>query len=467
MGNPGSGCSTFLRTIGNDHNSFLGVRGSIDYSGLSPQEISKNFRGLVTYIPEDDRHLPTLTVRQTLEFALQNKTPKRWLHQTPRFVEEFGKAFGMTHVMDTLVGDEFIRGVSGGERKRVSILESLASDASVNAWDGSTRGLDASSAVDFIRSLRIMTDACQRATMVSLYQASDAIYKLMDKVLLIDEGRMLYQGPAKDAEAYFEALGYVRLPRQTMSDFLTSVSSGNEANIREGSQSSVPRGAENLERAFRSSAAFTEIEHEITRYEQEQETTSPNDHGSNNSLASGTFKKNVEESKSRFVRATSSYNTSFFRQVYLCTKRTFWQLKGHKTPLISKITCVVICAFLLASMFYDMPDNTSGVYSRGGFAFYSSAIIAWFQMSELEVAFQDRVVVSRQKRYAMVRPSAVVIGKALLDLPMVMLQSAIFTIIAYFLSGMRMDVSVQIFIIILTIVVMLTHSLRLGRSLSS
>ncbi|KAF4956228.1 hypothetical protein FSARC_11627 [Fusarium sarcochroum] len=439
LGNPGSGCSTFLRTIGNDHKSFLNIKGSIDYSGLSPQEVSKNYRGLVTYIPEDDLHLPTLTVRQTLDFALQNKTPKRWLHQAPRFIQEFGKAFGMTHVMDTLVGNEFIRGVSGGERKRVSILESLASDASVNAWDGSTRGLDASSAVDFIRSLRIMTDACDRATVVSLYQASDAICNLMDKVLLIDQGRMLYQGPIKNAEAYFHALGYHRLPRQTLSDFLTSVASSDEDIIRKDAKDSVPRGAENLERAFRESKAFQDVQDEIRLYETEQNDISARSSASDQASVPDALTTHAKNTKSRFVRPKSSYNTSFFRQVYLCAKRDFWQLKGHKTPFMSKYICIIICAFLLASMFYNMPNDSGGVYSRGGFCFYSAVFVAWFQLAELDAAFHDRTVVSRQKRYAMVRPSAVVIGKALLDVPLILLQSATYSIIAYFLSGLRMD----------------------------
>ncbi|KAM6508779.1 ATP-binding cassette transporter snq2 [Fusarium solani] len=271
LGNPGAGCSTFLRIIGNDHSSFLGVKGYIAYSGLSPDEVQKRFRGAVSYVPEDDIHLPTLTGRQTLEFALQNKTPKKCSDQIPRFLDEFGRAFGMTQSMDTLVGNEYIRGISGGERKRISILESLASGASVQAWDGPTRGLDASSALDYIKSLRLMTDACQRATIVSLYQASDTIFGLMDKVMLIDQGRMLYQGPAKTAEAYFNALGYNRLPRQTMSDFLTSIASGQVSSLRVRNNSSVPKSALDLEQAFRASQAFKDVQDDIHRYESEFE----------------------------------------------------------------------------------------------------------------------------------------------------------------------------------------------------
>ncbi|SPO07766.1 probable ATP-binding multidrug cassette transport protein [Cephalotrichum gorgonifer] len=437
LGNPGSGCSTFLRTIGNDHSSFLGIKGSIDYSGLSPDDISRRCRGLVSYVPEDDVHLPTLTVRQTLEFALKTKTPRKSLHEIPLFLNEFGRVFGMAHVLDTLVGNEYIRGVSGGERKRVSILESLASGSSVNAWDGSTRGLDAASAADYIKSLRIMTDACQRATIVSLYQASDAIYDLMDKVMLIDEGRMIYQGPAGQAEAYFNSLGYQRLPRQTTSDFLTTIPLGNADIVRAGYESRVPRGAVDLEKAFRASQYFKDVQDDVLRYEEELQASAGQ---SGRKLSDSTeFKQFVEQGKSKYVSASSSYNTSFPRQVLLCARRELWQIRGDLAPFITRVACNVVSAFLLGSMFYKMPDDTDGVYSRGGFSFYSSVLVAWFQLAELENAFFDRTVVSRQKRYAAVRPSAVVAGKALIDIITVLPLSTTFSLIAYFLAGMKQD----------------------------
>jgi ABC-type multidrug transport system ATPase subunit len=102
------------------------------------------------------------------------------------------------------VGNEYVRGVSGGERKRVSIAETLATKSTVVCWDNSTRGLDASTALDYANSLRVMTDISNRTTFVTLYQAGEGIYQLMDKVLVIEEGRMIYQGPARDAKAYFQ-----------------------------------------------------------------------------------------------------------------------------------------------------------------------------------------------------------------------------------------------------------------------
>lgn len=121
------------------------------------------------------------------------------------------KIFRITHTKDTLVGNEYVRGVSGGERKRVSIAETLATKSTVVCWDNSTRGLDASTALDYANSLRVMTDISNRTTFVTLYQAGEAIYRLMDKVLVVEQGRMIYQGPAGDAKAYFEVCRTVLL----------------------------------------------------------------------------------------------------------------------------------------------------------------------------------------------------------------------------------------------------------------
>ena len=79
----------------------------------------------------------------------------------------------------------------------MSIAETLATKSTVVAWDNSTRGLDASTALDYANSLRVMTDVSNRTTLVTLYQAGEGIYEVMDKVLVIDEGRMMYSGNFK------------------------------------------------------------------------------------------------------------------------------------------------------------------------------------------------------------------------------------------------------------------------------
>ena len=124
----------------------------------------------------DDIHIATLTVGQTLDFALSTKSPGPHGRIPGMTRIEFMdtvksmllRMLNISHTSNTYVGDEFVRGVSGGERKRVSIAEMMASRAHVLCFDNSTRGLDASTALDFIKSMRAMTDILGQTTFATL-----------------------------------------------------------------------------------------------------------------------------------------------------------------------------------------------------------------------------------------------------------------------------------------------------------
>ncbi|KAJ2971666.1 hypothetical protein NQ176_g7577 [Zarea fungicola] len=126
LGRPGSGCTTFLKTIANNRGGYIAVEGDVRYGGIDAEEMDKRYRGEVVYNPENDRHLPSLTVGQTLEFSLLTKTKKHDSGNIGLIVDSFLKMFSISHTKNTNVGDEYTRGVSGGERKRVSIAEALA-----------------------------------------------------------------------------------------------------------------------------------------------------------------------------------------------------------------------------------------------------------------------------------------------------------------------------------------------------
>jgi ATP-binding cassette subfamily G (WHITE) protein 2 (SNQ2) len=160
---------------------------------------------------------------------LTNRRQKHQAEDIPVIIDALLKIFGITHTKGTLVGNEYVRGVSGGERKRVSIAETLATKSTVVCWDNSTRGLDASTALDYANSLRVMTDISNRTTFVTLYQAGEGIYQLMDKLLVIEGGRMIYQGPARDAKAYFE------VRRISVLQLLQRAQPRNGKQLREGS----------------------------------------------------------------------------------------------------------------------------------------------------------------------------------------------------------------------------------------
>ncbi|KAJ5475879.1 CDR ABC transporter [Penicillium sp. IBT 31633x] len=437
LGRPGAGCTTFLKAIANDRSAFAGVHGEVSYGGLSSQDQNKYFRGEVNYNPEDDQHFPTLTVWQTLKFSLINKTRKHDRESIPVIIDSLLKMFGISHTKNTLVGNEYVRGVSGGERKRVSIAETLTTKSSVVCWDNSTRGLDASTALDYAKSLRIMTDVSKRTTFVTLYQAGESIYELMDKVLVIDEGRMLYQGPANEARQYFIDLGFYCPPQSTTADFLTSLCDPNAREFQPGREASTPKTAEALENVFKNSQAYQRIWEDVCTYEQRLKDTEQAD--------TRRFQSMVEQSKSKTVSKKSPYTVSLVRQVMACVQREFWLLWGDKTSLYTKYFIIVSNGLIVSSLFYGESMDTSGAFSRGGALFFSILFLGWLQLTELMPAVSGRGIVARHKDYAFYRPSAVSIARVVVDFPAIFCMVVPFTLIVYFMTGL--DVSASKFFI--------------------
>jgi len=126
--------------LAHQRHEYHAVNGTMHYDSLTPDDVFKQFRGDVQYCPEDDVHFPTLTVEQTLDFAAAVRTPRVRADVTRK--EFKGKVtdilttiFGLRHVRKTVVGDAAVRGVSGGQKKRVSIAESMAARSCIGAWD--------------------------------------------------------------------------------------------------------------------------------------------------------------------------------------------------------------------------------------------------------------------------------------------------------------------------------------------
>ncbi len=141
-----------------------------------------DFRGEIIYQAETDVHFPQLTAGQTLLFAALARTPKTRLPGVSRQMyaqhmrDVVMATFGIYDTMNTPVGNDFIRGVSGGERKRVSIAEVALSQSAIQCWDNSTRGLDSATALEFAKILRLSAEVGESAAVVAMYQASQPAY---------------------------------------------------------------------------------------------------------------------------------------------------------------------------------------------------------------------------------------------------------------------------------------------------
>ncbi|KAK9463929.1 ABC-2 type transporter-domain-containing protein [Lipomyces oligophaga] len=435
LGPPGAGTTTFLRALTNQRAGYAEVGGAVLYDGIEPDVAAKHFRGEIVFNDEDDLHYSTLTVAQTLRFALSLKTPNILPagETSEQFVDKlrnlYGKMFGIEHTMNTFVGgDHKARGVSGGERKRVSIAEVLAARAAIVAFDNSTRGLDSSTAVDYIRSLRVLTDVTHSTTIVTLYQAGEGLYREFDKVCLIDQGRQIFYGPASEARRYFENLGFVPAQNITTADFLTSLSRPSLRRIKPGFEQTAPKTPEEFEAIYKASHFYDDALREIDEYHADLENTG---HQARHEFASAVQAQRYSNK--------SLYTVSFFKQVYMIIIREFQLQWQDQVLLRTKIVNSVVVGLLIGAMFYNLSPNSPNVYDRSGVLFFSLTFNGWLLQVEVGNIINDRVIHNKHRRLGMFRPSALIFGKTISDLPMIATQVTIYVLLTYFLSNLSRE----------------------------
>ncbi|GAA5923733.1 uncharacterized protein JCM15063_003745 [Sporobolomyces koalae] len=434
LGRPGSGCTTFLKTIANQRGGYLAVNGDVSYGGINADEMRKRFQGEVAYNQEDDVHHATLTVAQTLMFALRLKTPGNLLpgHSRKSFQKEIldvlVNMLGISHTKNTKVGSAYVRGVSGGERKRVSIAEMMATRAVVQSWDNSTRGLDASTALDYAKSLRILADVQQSALFTSLYQAGEGIFEVCDKVLVIDEGRQVYFGPAKEARAYMMSLGYADLPRQTTADYLTGCTDPNERQMQEGrSPDNVPSTPDQLAEAFRKSEIHARMIAERDAFKAQSEA---------DDARRREFEEAVVSGKRKGVGKKSVYTASFPAQLSALVIRQFQLRAQDRVDFVVSWTTSIVVALITGGVYFNMPETASGAFTRGGLIFIALLFNSFQAFNELPTQMMGRGITWRHKQFAFHRPSAATLSQTIADAPNNALQILVFCIIAYFMGGM-------------------------------
>ncbi|CAO3645884.1 unnamed protein product [Mucor fragilis] len=434
LGRPGAGCTSFLKVIANMRDSYTHIGGDVSYGGIDPKTFAERFRGQVCYNEEEDQHYPTLTTKQTLQFALRTKTPgKRIPGETKsdfvdRVLYMLGNMLGLTKQMNTMVGNAFVRGLSGGERKRLSIAEQMTTSSTINCWDCSTRGLDAASALDYVRSLRIMTDVFDITTIATLYQASNSIFNLFDKVLLLDEGRCIYFGPTSGAKQYFDDLGFHCPARKSLPDFLTGLCNPLEREFKPGFEDTAPKHAIEFQEKYYQSDVHKAMMRDLEDYQEKIAAENK----------ANAFEDAVREEHQKRAPKKTPYIASFFQQVKALTIREHHLLIKDREALISRYGTMLIQGLITASCFYMLPLTGSGAFSRAGAIFFSAMFNTFISQSELVRFLMGRPILEKHKQYALYRPSAYYIAQVTMDIPYSLAQVLLYNICSYFMMGLNL-----------------------------
>lgn len=399
LGPPGSGCSTFLKTLTGETHGFVVDDGSeLNYQGVPAKHMHKYFKGEATYVAEVDVHFPMLTVGNTLEFAAKARAPRHIPGGLSK--KEFAlhlrdvvmATFGISHTSNTRVGNDFVRGVSGGERKRVTIAEAILSGAPLQAWDNSTRGLDSANAIEFCKTVRVGTELAGAAAMVAIYQAPQSAYDIFDKAIVLYQGRQIYFGKTTEARAYFERMGFECPARQTDADFLTSMTSPQERVVRSGFEDKVPRTPDEFAAAWKNSPERATLLEEIEAFEQKHP------------FKGESYDKFVESRKAQQAKGTrihSPYTLSYRQQVQLCLWRGFERLKGDPSLLFTQLFGNFAVALILGSVFYNLQPTTASFFQRGAILFFAILMNAFGSALEILTLYAQRPIVEKHSQYAL------------------------------------------------------------------
>jgi len=461
LGRPGAGCTTLLKSLASYRDGYRSIDGTVLYEGLDHTAIDGPLRGEVVYAPEDDIHFATLSVADTLAFATAARTPSSGFrdffnkqHSRSEYIslmrETFATILGLRHTYNTKVGGDLVRGVSGGERKRVTIAETLASHARVALFDNSSRGLDASTALEFVTALRISTDIAKTTTFASVYQAGESLAQQFDKVVVLNEGHMVYYGPLEKATDYFKSIGYLPYERQTTPDFLVACTDVHGRRLTPDFQGRIPHSAEEQEIAFRESEAGRANRAEVDAYVAEMQQRM-------DKSAQKSYVGDTRAKRARHVSKRSPFLLSWPMQVRLAIKRRAQITMGDWMTLFITSFASTIQAILLGSLFYQLQLTQQGIFPRTGIMFFSLMYNSFLAMSEITVSYMQRPIVIRQSRYAMLRPSADALAVALLDIPIRLVTLTFFVIPLYFMAGLSYDAGK--FFIFWCCVLLVTYSL--------
>ncbi|KAF6805269.1 ABC-2 type transporter [Colletotrichum sojae] len=464
LGPPGSGCSTFLKTVAGETNGiYTDERAYFNYQGISAKELHKHHAGDAIYTAEVDVHFPQLSVGDTLTFASRARCPRNLPPgiTTSQYCDHLRDVvmamYGISHTVNTRVGNEYIRGVSGGERKRVTIAEATLANAPLQCWDNSTRGLDSANAVEFCKTLRLQSELFGQTCAVSIYQAPQSAYDLFDKVLVLYEGRQIFFGRTTEARQYFIDLGFECPARQTTPDFLTSMTAPSERVVRPGFEGRVPRTPDEFATCWKNSRESQVLKQEIEQFKI--------DHPLDGADAEA-FRNHKQAVQAKNQRLKSPYILSYGQQVRLCLWRGFKLLKGSPGLTIFALLANSGTALIVSSLFYNLPETTGSFYMRSAVLFVAILANAFASALEILTQYAQRPVVEKHTRYAFYHASAESFSSVLVDMPYKIMNTICYDLIIYFMTNLNREPGNFFFFLITTFLMVLSMS-GLFRSIAS
>ncbi|MDP2438505.1 MAG: ATP-binding cassette domain-containing protein, partial [archaeon] len=450
LGPAGSGRSTLLRAIGGQRPPGIEFTGKIAFEG---QNLPNSWPSSVAFVRQNDRLVPSMTVEETIRFAAACSLEFHDETTKEQFIDLTINMLRLDHVRRSIVGDQTNRGISGGERRRVSIAVALARSPRIILLDEVTNGLSSSQALllmEIIRGIFIQTNLPVVATLV---QPSDVMLKLFDQLVLLNQlGQVYFVGTIPEAVSHLSALGVPKLPEETLYEYFSSASQIHANRIAYRNGLGDP-----------ASGAQVQIGHQDDDDDgdhDQHQVQQPFPSGSLISLESPTLPQQLAEAWAKTTMQQSIETTAQSIQgelptmpernpKYILSRFTqFWMLMKRQIPLnlynwqfMIRTSRVVFLSFAFLFIYWDIAslDTGSPVALASALSLFLAVFLVWggSSMSLNEPVVGVVLPVERMDSYYSMLPYSISVVFA--EAPFFLLDTILVTIIFYLGLGLNLE----------------------------
>ncbi|CAM8983166.1 unnamed protein product [Rhodiola kirilowii] len=431
LGPSGSGKSTLLNALaGRLHGS--GLTGAIL---ANEEKRSKAVLKRTGFVTQDDVLYPHLTVRETLVFCSLLRLPQKLSRDDKiRVAESVISELGLVKCEDTIIGNSFVRGVSGGERKRVSIAHEMLINPSLLILDEPTSGLDSTAAHRLMNTLSSLAKK-GKTIVTSMHQPSSRVYQMFDSVLVLSEGRSIYYGRGCEVMSYFDSVGFRPSFPMNPADFLLDLANGIGHVDGHGE-----RDRPSVKQALISS--YNSVLAPKVKVSVEGTMVAPRRllNVGNNTLIPCRGQQN-------------SCLSSWFNQFSILLQRSLKERK-HESFDSLRVFQVVAASLLAASMWWH--SDPRDIQDRLGLLFFIT--IFWGVLPSFNSTFafpQERAIFMKERSSGMYTLSSYFMARIIGDLPMELILPTVFISITYWLTGLKPELGA----FLLTLLVLLSYVL--------
>ncbi|CAL0300698.1 unnamed protein product [Lupinus luteus] len=412
VGPSGAGKSTLLDILSARTLPSTGTL-SLNSSPFNPS----TFRKLSAYVPQHDACLPLLTVSETFAFSACLLKPYKTC-DISIIVSSLLTELRLTHLANTRLG----HGLSGGERRRVSIGLSLLHDPAVLLLDEPTSGLDSTSAFKVMQILKSTCVSRHRTIILSIHQPSFKILSCIDRILLLSKGTVVHHGSLASLQSFLHSYGFT-VPHQ-LNALEYAMEILNQLNeLKPITPPSIPESPESS-------------------------TTSLSDHNS------GT-KTIITSNTMREIR----YKSSRIHEICTLYSR-FWKIIFRTRQLLLTNTLeALLVGLVLGTIYINIGYDKEGIEKRFGLFAFTLTFLLSSTTETLPIFINERPILLRETSSGVYRLSSHLIANTLVFLPYLLVVAVIYSIPVYFLVGLCASwLSFSYFVLVIWVIVLMANS---------